>query len=149
VPPGSSGWQLKSIRFNGVDVTDTGIEVGSQGASGIEIEMTNRLQLLSGAVTDTKGAAVADYAIALFSTDRARWLGSTNRYFAIGRPGDDGRFKVTTLPPGEYYAVALDRVNPEDWEDPETLENLSRMASTFVLAPSDTRTLDLRLNAGQ
>ena len=141
----SAAWQVKSIRANGVDVTDVGIEVGGQGASGIEIEMTNRLQRLSGSVADAKGDRVKDYTVAVFASDRSRWGAATARYFALGRPGDDGQFKVSTLPPGEYYAVALDTVSPAEWQDPETLERLSRLASTFVLAPGDTRTLDLRL----
>ena len=146
--PGQAGaaaaWQLKSIRANGVDVTDAGVDVGSQGASGIEIEMTNRLQQVAGAVADARGVAVKDYAVALFPLDRSRWGAATTRYFAIGRPGDEGRFKVLTLPPGEFYVIALDGLSA-DWEDPETLERLSRQASTFVLTPGDTRTLDLRL----
>jgi protocatechuate 3,4-dioxygenase beta subunit len=136
-------WRLNSIRVNGADVTDGGFDVGSQPVSGIEIEMTNRLQQVAGTVTDARGEAVKDYTIVLFSQDRAKWK-VTNRYFAIGRPGDDGRFRVSTLPPGEFYAIALDGLSA-DWEDPETLERLSRQASTFVLTPGDTRTLDLRL----
>jgi hypothetical protein len=144
-PNSPNAWQLKSLRVNGLDVTDTGIAVSGQGVSGVEIEMTNRLPQLLGTVTDAKGDAVKDYAVALFAQDRARWLAPMNRYFAVGRPGDDGGFKVATLPPGEYYAIALERIDATDWQDPETLEQLSRLASTFVLTPGDTRTLDLRL----
>jgi hypothetical protein len=144
--PASNAWQLKSVRVNGTDVTDTGLEVGSQGASGIEIEMTNRVQQLSGTVTDANGAAVKDYMVALFSQDRTRWKVPMNRYVALTRPGDDGGFKVATLPAGEYYAVALDRIAPEDWQDPESLEALTRLATAFALTPGDTRTLNLRLS---
>ena len=49
------------------------------------------------------------------------------------------------LPPGDYYAIALDRVDPAQSQDPEFLEGLSRQASSFSLSPGDTRTLDLRL----
>jgi hypothetical protein len=146
-PGTSSVWQVKSVRVNGIDVTDTGLDVGSQGATGIEIEMTNRAQQLSGTVTDANGAIVKDYVVALFSQDHARWKVPMNRYFALARPGDDGGFKVATLPAGEYYAIALDRIAPEDWEDPDTLESLSRLATTFALTPGDTRTLNLRLSA--
>jgi hypothetical protein len=142
----SNAWQLKSVRLNGTDVTDTGLDVGSQGATGIEIEMTNRVQQLSGMVTDANGAAVKDYMVALFSQDRARWKVPMNRYFALTRPGDDGGFKVATLPAGEYYAIALERIAPEDWQDPETLEALTRLATAFALTPGDTRTLNLRLS---
>ncbi len=145
-PGTSSVWQLKSVRMNGTDVTDSGLDVGSQGATGIEIEMTNRVQQLAGMVTDANGAAVKDYMVALFSQDRPRWTVPMNRYFALARPGDDGGFKVATLPAGEYYAIALDRIAPEDWQDPETLEALTRLATAFALTPGDTRTLSLRLS---
>jgi hypothetical protein len=69
----ATAWQLKTIRVNGVDVTDTGIDVGSQGVNGIEIEMTSRLPQLSGTVADARGATVANYAVAIFSQDRPRW----------------------------------------------------------------------------
>jgi hypothetical protein len=146
-PGTSSGWQVKSVRVNGIDVVDTGLDVGSQGVAGIEIEMTNHVQQLSGTVTDGNGAGVKDYVVALFSQDHARWKVPMNRYFALARPGDDGGFKVATLPTGEYYAIALDRIAPEDWQDPDTLESLSRLATTFALTPGDTRTLNLRLSA--
>ena len=58
-PDASNGWQLKAVRVNGVDVTDTGVDVGPQGTSCIEIEVTNRAQQISGAVTDAAGAVVA------------------------------------------------------------------------------------------
>jgi hypothetical protein len=145
-PDASNGWQLKAVRVNGVDVTDTGVDVGPQGTSGIEIEVTNRAQQISGAVTDAAGASVKDYTVLLFSQNRSRWTEPTSRYLALARPRDDGSFRVATLPPGEYFAVALIRMDINDWQDPETLEALSRSATTFVLGPGDTRTLDLKLS---
>jgi hypothetical protein len=138
-------WQLKTIRVNGVDVTDTGIGVGSQGVNGIEIEMTNRRQQLSGTVADSRGAAVIDYAVAIFSQDRARWTAPMNRYVAVGRPGNDGTFRISTLPPGDYYAIALDGIDGSEALDPESLEGMARLATTVSLAAGDTRTLDLKL----
>ncbi len=54
--------------------------VGAQGLSGVEIEMTNRGQQVSGTVTDAKGEAVTDYTVLVFSQDRARWTLPMNRY---------------------------------------------------------------------
>ena len=126
-------------------MTDSGIDLGAQGITGVEVELTNRRQEISGAVTDARGDAVKDYAVVLFAQDRARWDAPFNRYFATGRPGDDGRFKVGALPPGDYYAIALDRIDPTQSQDPEFLAGLARQASTFSLTPGDTRTLDLKL----
>jgi hypothetical protein len=61
------------------------------------------------------------------------------------RPDQTGTFKVTTLPPGEYFAIALDHVDQMQWTDPEFLESVSRQASTVSLIEGETRTLDLRL----
>ena len=141
----SSTWRLKSIHVNGSDVTDTGFDVGSQAVSGIEIEMSNRLQQVTGTVTDARGEAVKDYTVALFSQDRARWKLATNRYLALGRPGPDGGFKVATLPPGDYYAVAFDAIDVSSWQDPDLLEGWSRVATAFTLTPGDSRALTLRL----
>ena len=145
-PDAPNGWQVKAVRVNGADVTDTGVDVNPQGTSGIEIEVTNRIQQISGAVTDGAGASVKDYTVLLFSQNRSRWTEPTGRYLALARPRDDGSFRVATLPPGEYFAVAVVRIDINDWQDPETLEALSRAATTFVLAPGDTRTLDLKLS---
>src|SRR5205823_320266 len=82
------GWQVKAVRVNGIDVTDSGIEIDARGAGGIEIELTNRRQEVSGAVTDARGDAVKDYAVVLFAQDRSRWGAAFNRYFATGRPDD-------------------------------------------------------------
>jgi hypothetical protein len=140
-----SGWQVKSIRVNATDITDNGVDVTTQGLSGIEIEMTNRLTTVSGGVADGRGTAVKDYVVVLFAQDRARWTAPVNRYSTLSRPGDDGRFKTSALPPGQYYAIALDRVDPMGWQDPDFLEGLSRQASSFTLGQGEMRTLDLRL----
>jgi hypothetical protein len=147
VPSPTSPWLLKSVRVQGMDVTDTGFDVSAQGVSGIEIEMTSRGQEVSGKVTGQQGQVLADYTVLVFAQDRARWPLPMNRYFAIGRPNDVGMFKITSLPPGEYFAVAVDRVDLNDWQDPDALEGLSRLATPFALTSSDTRTLDLRLSA--
>jgi hypothetical protein len=148
-PNVAGAWQLKAIRANGVDVTDSGLDLGGQGLSGVEIELTNRTQQLTGTVSDTKGDALKDYTVVAFSQDRARWLSPMNRYSAVGRPSNDGTFKLTTLPAGEYFAIALDGIDLTDWQDPDTLEAFSRLATAFVLTPGDTRTLDLRMSAPQ
>lgn len=140
------GWVLKAVRWNGVDVTDTGIDfaAGSEIA-GIEVELTNRPAEVSGAVTNARGEPVKDYSVIFFSQDRDLWAGNS-RYMATSRPDQDGRFKVRSLPPGSYYAVALDYVEPGDSSDPDFLERVRSKAITFSLNEGDARTLDLKLN---
>src|SRR4029079_4905217 len=104
VPPGPGAqnaqnqWLIKAVRVNGTDVPDSGIEIDSRGASGIEIEMTNRRQQLSGSVTDAGGDRVKDYVVLIFAQERARWTAPFNRYLLRIQAADDGVFKVGTLP---------------------------------------------------
>ena len=148
VPSGAGStnpWVLKAVRLNGVDVTDRGVDVDTRDINGIEIELTNRGQRVTGRATDASGEAQPDYAVLVFPQDRTRWLAAGNRYFATGRPGDDRQFAIATLPPGDYYAIAVDRYGQMDWQDPDYLDGLSRQATPLSLSEGDTRTLDLRL----
>jgi protocatechuate 3,4-dioxygenase beta subunit len=141
----TSGWLLKAVRVNGRDATDTDLDVGAQGLSDVEIELTNRLQEVSGTVTDSSGMPVADATVLLFAQDRSRWTAPLLRYEKRIRPNAKGEFAVSTLPPGTYYAVAIDRTDTIEGQDPDFLERLSRYASAFALTVGEHRTLTLKL----
>jgi hypothetical protein len=64
-----------------------------------------------------------------------------------GRPDQNGRFRVSALPPGEYGIVALESLDDADSRDPEFIERVGAAASSFTLIEGETKTLDLRLNA--
>jgi hypothetical protein len=142
------GWTLKAVRVNNTDVTDDGFEVRpGEDTSGIEVELTNKQSDLSGIVTNTKGEAVKDYSLVVFPQDRDRW-GPGSRYLRTGRPDQDGRFKITGLPAGRYYAIAVDYIESGDATDPEFLDRVERKAIGFSLGDGETKTLDLKLQSG-
>jgi hypothetical protein len=139
------GWGLKTVRINGIDVTDDGFEVRpNEEISGIEIELTNRQSDLSGLVTSGKGDTVRDYSIVIFAEDRERWTPGS-RYLRVGRPDQDGRFKITGLPAGQYYAIAVDSIEPGAGSDPEYLERVRSKATRFSLNDGEIKTVDLKL----
>ena len=142
------GWIINAVRVNGNDAIDSGINVRpNEDVGGIEIELTNSLSNLSGVVTNGRGETLADCLVAIFPVDRERWVGSA-RYRRAARPGQDGRFAVTGLPASEYYAFAVDSIDPSDATDPEYLERASRLATRFSLGDAEIKTLDLRLATG-
>jgi hypothetical protein len=139
------GLTLKAVRVNGVDATDSGVDVGtSQDVGGIEVELTNRVSSLSGLVTNGRGETLTEYSAIVFSQDRERWNDSA-RYFRTGRPDQEGRYKVTGLPAGEYFAIALEGVDPNEATSPEFLERASSRATRFTLGEAEIRSVDLKL----
>ena len=56
---------------------------------------------------------------------------------------------MRALPPGEYYAVALDYLEPGAGSDPEFLARIQDRAQTFSLRDGEAKALDLKLVRAQ
>src|SRR5262245_25447779 len=145
---GTGGWVLKAVRLNGSDVTDSGFDVKSgEEMSGLEVELTNRLTEVSGVVTNARNEAVKDFSLVVFTQDRELW-GPGSRFVRTARPDQDGRFKVSGLPAGLYFAVAVDYIDPaDDATDPEFLDRIRGKAVTISLGDGETKTQDLKLTS--
>lgn len=85
-----------------------------------------------------------DYTVLVFSREPARWNGDS-RHFATTRPDQTGRFTVSGLAAGDYYAAALDYLDPSDAQDPELLERLRRDATMFSLGEGQSLSLELKV----
>ena len=116
------GWTIRAVRLNGTDITDAGVEFKpNENISGLEVELTNKLTTISGLVTNARGETVKEYAAIAFAQDKEKWK-VFGRYQGMGRPDQDGRFKISGLPPSDYYVVALDKIDPGQMTDPEFLD---------------------------
>jgi hypothetical protein len=136
-----AGILVKAVRLNGADVTDSGIEFRpNANVSGVELELTTHATEVSGVVIDERDHPATDCTVIVFAQARERWT-EVSRYVATRRTDQDGRFKVRTLPPGEYYAVALDSIEPGEWADQDFLERVRARATAFSLsdAPVELR----------
>src|SRR5262249_4451699 len=124
----------------------TGVDIRSnEDLSDLEIEITNRTTDVSGSVTNGRGDIVKDYWVVLFARDRDRWK-PPSRMVRVSRADQEGRFKVTGMPPGEYLAIAADTIDTSEVTDPEILERLQNRASRFSLGEGETKALDLKLS---
>lgn len=138
-------WSLKALRHQGVDVTDRGLDVRSgQDVSDVEVELTSQRQEISGLVTAAGGKPTSNYTAVIFPQDRELWTGPS-RYIAVGRPDQEGRFRVRSLPAGDYHVVAVEYVEPGGWTDPDFLESVRHAATGVSLGDGETKTVDLRL----
>lgn len=141
-----AGWMLKSVRVEGVDVTDTGYEFKpGANVAGIEIVLTSPGTNVNGTVTGASGQVVTDYTAVIFADDPSRWTVPFSRYVVGTRGDQQGRFKATNLPPGGYYAIAVEYIAQGEWGDPELLERLRSRATRFTIDEGQTETLNLKL----
>jgi protocatechuate 3,4-dioxygenase beta subunit len=140
VPP---GYVLKSVIWNGQDVTDAGISFKpGEAVTGVQLVLTARTQRVSGGVTDAKGQPVTDYTVVVFADDPAKW-GFMTRYIAMARPDQQGAFQVKSLPPGHYLAIAVPYLEDGEQSNPETLERFRGSATSFELGEGDQKALAL------
>jgi hypothetical protein len=138
----------KAQRLNGVDVMDTGIDVRpGDDITGLEIELTNQQSQLTGGVSNSRGQPAKDYSVVVFARDREKWTLPQTRYVRSAQPDQDGRYKLTGLPAGDYYAIALDYVDFADINDPEFLDRIKDRATSFLMDDGGTRVLDLRISS--
>jgi len=141
------GWSIRSVRYRGNDITDSGIEFRpNEDVSELEVELTNKVTDVSGLVTNSKGEAVKDYSVVVFPQDRDKWT-PNSRYMKTARPDQDGRFKVNGLPPGEYRVIAVDYLDQNEWNSPEFLDGIRSKATTFSVNEGESKSVDLRLTA--
>jgi len=142
------GWILKRVSINGEDVTDKGIEFkAGSDVNGVDIELTNKTTSITGTVTDERGQ-LKDYTVVVFPEDEAKWGLAQNRWTASARPDQDGHFKFANLPPGAYYALAVEYVAQGEWSDPEWLARAAKKATRFTLDEGGAKTLDLKMTGG-
>ena len=139
IPP---AWALKGVMMNGTDVTDTGVDI-QRDIKSLEIVVTAKPTQVTATVTDRTGAAAHDYAaLVLFSSDERRWTTFLTRYVRSERHQAAGPVTIRGLPAGDYYAAAVDILEP-DWASPARLEELRRTATPFTLNEGESKTLTL------
>jgi Carboxypeptidase regulatory-like domain len=140
------GWMLKSVRLNGDDVTDGGVEFKTgQDVSGFEVVATSKLTEINGAATATNGTPLKDYTVVVFADDPQLWNLPSTRWVMGARPNQDGRFRLRNMPAATYNIVAVDYIEQGAWGDPELLERLKLRAKRITVSEGGTETVDLKL----
>jgi hypothetical protein len=141
------GWSLESITLRGRDLLHASIQLGAEDITDLVMTYTDRPAQLSGVVRSSNGTPAPDATIYLFPSDRHSW---TNSVWWSGttreiRPARNGAYQAT-VPPGEYYLVAVVNDAREDWTLVEGLESLATNAATVKIERHATVVRDLKVS---
>jgi hypothetical protein len=136
-----AGWMFKSAMLDGRDVSEAPFDF-QRDAADLVITFTDRWSGISGSV---QGAGSDGASVVVFPIDAQSWAnyGSNPRRLKSARATAQGRFGISSLPPGDYYAVAIPEEHTADWRDPKLLEELARVATRISIGEGEHRTIDL------
>ena len=137
---------LRSAMLGDVDTLDGSFDVSpSQDVTGMRVVLTSQPTQLSGTLFDGLGRPAPEYAVIVFSTERAHWAASPRRMTGLVKLDSRGSFRVTGLPPGTYYLSAVADADPSELADPAFLEQLAGASLTFTLKEGEVKVQDLKM----
>ena len=138
-------WMMRSVTLDGAVVTDEALDpVPQRAITGVVITLTDRVTDVAGTVTSARGEAVKEFAVVLQPAEPKVGI-AQNRYLRVGRPDQEGRFDVRGLPPGDYYATAVEALEQTREWDPEYQGTLRTAGRSFTLREGESVTLQLKL----
>jgi hypothetical protein len=145
--PGS-GWVLKSVMANGRDATWMPLTLESSDIGGIVVTYTDKQTQLSGSVQGAGGAPEPQGLVVIFPMNYQQWMdnGMPSRVMRTARTTKTGTYQVSSLPIGDYLVAAISDELQGDWQDPQTIPSVARIAARLTIAEGEKKTLDLRVS---
>jgi len=141
-----AGWSLRSAVLGERDTLDVPFEVRlGQSIAGLTVTMTDKPTELTGTVLDAAGQPTSEYSVIAFSVERTHWTTSPRRVSGAARLASDGRYRISGLPPGEYYLAVMTDFVPTQLDDPSFLESLIPKAVKVVLGEGDRKVQDYQI----
>jgi protocatechuate 3,4-dioxygenase beta subunit len=146
-----AGWWLKSAEIGVVNAAEQPVTLAGPDDSRRDaiFVISATAGSIGGRVRDDAGRPAPDYRALVFSTNPARWFaGSPWVKLGAGPESDDG-FSVRSLPPGDYFVVAVDAIDGDDtegeWQNPEVLTTLAASATRVTVRERQRTPIELRL----
>jgi protocatechuate 3,4-dioxygenase beta subunit len=140
------GWAVRSAIVAGQDTLDTSLEVRpGENVDNVAVTVIDQTAELSGSLIDANGKPAPGFTLLVFSTDRAFWTPNHRRLAQPTQPASDGKFRITNLPPGEYYMAAVTDLEPGDWGDTTFMEAVAAAAFKITIGEGEKKVQDLKI----
>jgi hypothetical protein len=158
-------WMLKALIVNGENVADGPVtfEPGQQ-LRNVQVVVTDRRSELSFRVSDDNGQITRDYVVIAYPVEKERWsvarmfvgpmidpamlarnAPSTSVMPGAPQPAAPVRRELMSgLRPGDYYVVAVDDLEPEDYRDPMVLDRLRSSGMRVTIEEGSSAEVALR-----
>jgi hypothetical protein len=142
-------WFVKSVRLDGVDVTDTAFSLSTGGQRRLEVTLSDRVGRLSGLVADREARAVSNALIVVFPEDLARLndlrLSDRMRVIRTTFSQQRGGYEIDALPIASYRVVAVTALPRNAWTDQEVIARLWPFTTRVSLDELRVNTLHLKV----
>jgi len=135
-------WYVKSIRYNGEDITEDAAELKSGKNAALEVVISTRGATISGHAFGDDGQAAKGGVAVIFPVDQTQRKGDQPW---TARITDTGAFKLGPRRPGDYFVAALEYIEVPDGDPRPLFARLAEVAEHVTLAENEQRTLDLRI----
>ncbi len=117
---GKQAYYLRSVRAEGRDVTDEGLDVTGPGKLTLEVIVSKDGGQMEGVVSDKDGVTVPGATVLLVPEPRKR---IRSDLFIHTQADQNGVYRMRAIPPGNYKLLAWKDVEDGIWFDPDFLRN--------------------------
>lgn len=136
------GWVIKAIDADDRDFALAPVDIRGGATLDVRVVVTNKFPAVSGRITDDRGAP-SEGVVLLVPTDTSRWFDAD--VLRSTRPDQSGLYRLESVRPGEYFAVALESVEGWQVKDPEFLEGVRADGTTVSVREGQAQQLNLRI----
>jgi hypothetical protein len=134
-------WQERDYTYRPFDVSD------GHDITDVVVTFTTKIARVSGAVRTEQGGVANAAAVLCFPVDRARWSGygfePTDIVSDLVSPS--GAYRLTALPGGDYFVIAVESSFADAWQAPTFLEAAAVVATRVSVDWGESKTVDLTM----
>ena len=136
-------WVIRSAATGAGDAMDFGLVVEPNQDVAVTLTFVDRNQEISGTIQDATGKPIPDVTIILFPSDKRYWVPQARR-IRSSRPGTDGKYSFSGIPPGQYHLTAVTDVEPGEWFNPDFLSQVVGSSVAITIGEAERKVQDLR-----
>ena len=146
----SAGYFVESVIVAGVRRPGPRIELADHDLRSVEIVLNNETADLAGFVRDQQGRPVSSATVYLFPQDRLLWteFGPSVQRIRATQPDSSGSYTITTIPPGEYFLIAVQGGAREDWRSMTRLAQWAGQATKTTASGGRRQSVNLTVLSG-